>query len=399
MREAVILAGGMATRLGDIAAEVPKALLEVDGQPFIDYLAWNLRRHGIERIVVAGGRLGEQIADHVGDGSHWGVAAEVIVEPEPLGTGGAALLASRAVHGDEFLLLNGDTLFDVNYLDLALVRRETAAALAMALRPVDDASRYGSVRLAADGSRRVVAFAEKGATGPGLINGGIYALTREALAGAPEGPFSLEHDLVPRLVANGRVAGAVYRGAFIDIGVPDAYRAADAELAAWRDKRLVLLDRDGVLNVDRGWVHSPEQFEWLPGAVAAVKSLNDAGALVVVVTNQAGIARGLYSEGEYRAFERWIADRLAEAGAHLDAVYHCPHHPTEGTSELTRVCDCRKPAPGMIEAALEEFGTVRERAIFIGDSDKDLEAAQNARIRGVRYTGGDLAGLVQEVAS
>ncbi|NTU70764.1 MAG: HAD-IIIA family hydrolase [Coriobacteriia bacterium] len=394
MREAVILAGGLASRLGDIAATVPKSLLPAAGRPFIDHLAWNLRRHGIERIVVAAGRLGEQLAEHVGDGSAWGVSAKVVVEPEPLGTGGAAALAARELEGDEFLLLNGDTLLDLNYLDLALARRAAGVPLAMALREVADTARYGAVTLAADG--RVSAFAEKDREGAGLINGGVYAMTRDVFAGR-DGAFSLERDVVPTLVEQGAVAGAVYPGAFVDIGVPDAYASANAEVAAWRDKPLVLLDRDGVLNVDHGWVHTPAEWEWVPGAIAGVKAINDAGALAVVVTNQAGIARGLYTEAEYLAFERWIADRLAEHGAHLDAVYHCPHHPELGATELTRECDCRKPAPGMLLDAMRDFGADPARAVFIGDTDGDMAAAAAAGIAGVRYVGGDVATVVREV--
>jgi D,D-heptose 1,7-bisphosphate phosphatase len=394
VREAVILAGGLASRLGDIAGSVPKSMLPVAGYPFIDHLAWNLRRHGIERIVLAGGRLGDVLAEHVGDGSRWGLRAEVVIEPEPLGTGGATALAAQRLEGDEFLLLNGDTLFDVNYLDLARVRRTTGASIAMALREVDDAARYGAVRLDAI---RVTAFAEKSAVGPGLVNGGVYVLARDALAGAPAGAFSLEHDVMPALVSARRVAGSVYPGAFIDIGIPEALAIASDEVAAWRDMRMVLLDRDGVLNVDHGWTHTPEAWEWMPGAIDAVKAINDAGALAVVVTNQAGIARGLYTEAEYLAFERWIAQQLAENGAHLDAVYHCPHHPTVGDTELTRACDCRKPSPGMILAALRDFETDSARAVLVGDKESDLAAAAAAGVAAVHYVGGDVGELVRQV--
>jgi len=394
MREAVILAGGLATRLGDIASQTPKAMLQVAGRPFIDHVAWNLKRHGVEHVVVAAGRLGAQLAEHVGDGSAWGVSAEVVIEPEPLGTGGGAKLAASRLGAEEFLLLNGDTLLDVDYLDLALARRNAGASLAMALREVDDASRYGAVSL--DGTR-VTAFAEKTAAGPGLINGGVYAVDAAIFDAAPDGAFSLEHDIIAGLVADGRVAGLATDGLFVDIGVPESLAIASEQVAAWRDKPLVMLDRDGVLNVNHGWVATPERWEWLPGAVEAVKYLNRCGALVVVITNQAGIARGLYTEAEYRAFERWVGAQLALHGAHIDAVYHCPHHPSEGTSELTRVCECRKPAPGMLNAALADFGVQRERALFIGDAESDMDAASAAGVRGVRFTGGDVLEFVQQV--
>jgi D-glycero-D-manno-heptose 1,7-bisphosphate phosphatase len=394
MREAVILAGGMASRLGDAASQTPKAMLQVAGRPFIDHVAWNLKRYGVGRIVVAAGRLGDQLVAHVGDGSVWGVDAEVVVEPEPLGTGGAAALAANRLAGEEFLLLNGDTLLDVDYLDLLITRREAGASLAMALREVDDTARYGSVGF--DGTR-VTSFAEKGPTGPGFINGGVYALERSVFADSPSTAFSLEHDLLGGLVDSGRVAGVATSGLFVDIGVPESLALASQQVASWRDKPLVLLDRDGVLNVDRGWVHTAQEWEWIPGAIDAVKYLNDCGALVAVVTNQAGIARGMYTEDEYLAFERWIAEHLAVHGAHLDAVYHCPHHPTQGATELTRVCDCRKPAPGMLRTALAEFGVEAGRALFIGDKESDMAAGSAAGVRTARYAGGNVLDFVEQV--
>jgi D,D-heptose 1,7-bisphosphate phosphatase len=393
VRDAVILAGGAGTRLGALAAETPKPLLEVGGHALLDQLVWNLARHGVDRIVVSAGHLADAVERHVGDGSRWGVTARVVVEGEPLGTGGALRLAGSAVEADEFLLLNGDTLFDVNYLDLALVRRSSGADAALALREVPDAGRYGAVTLDAAGA--VASFAEKSSPGPGLVSSGVYAMARSIVAELPCGPSSLETGLLPRLAAEGRLSGRRYDGWFVDIGLPDSLAHARQAAAGWRGRRAVLLDRDGVLNVDRAHVHTPQDFEWVPGAVEAVKWLNDTGSLVIVVTNQAGIARGLYSESEYRRFEAWISARLAEKGAHVDAWYHCPHHPTEGSSELTTECECRKPAPGMLLRAVGEWALDPARTLMIGDKDSDLLAAAAAGLPAVRYEGGDLLAFVR----
>ncbi|HZL60562.1 MAG TPA: HAD family hydrolase [Stellaceae bacterium] len=159
------------------------------------------------------------------------------------------------------------------------------------------------------------------------------------------------------------------------------------------------LDRDGVLNRDNDFVHRPEDFVWIEGARQAVKRLNDAGHLVFVVTNQSGVARGLFPIADVAHLHRWIDDELKHIGAHIDAFYVCPHHPTEGKGEYRIACDCRKPAPGMLLQAMRDFPVDRAASFLIGDKDRDLAAAQTAGIRGVRYAGGDLDALVRRILS
>lgn len=158
----------------------------------------------------------------------------------------------------------------------------------------------------------------------------------------------------------------------------------------------LLLDRDGTINVDRGWVHRPEDFVWIDDAREAIKWANERGILVLVITNQSGIARGYYTEQEFRAFTAWIDRELARVGGHIDATYHCPHHPTDGKGEYLQVCRCRKPAPGLVEQALADWRFDPLRSVMIGDGDRDMDAAANAGIRGVRFEGGSLLECVQD---
>ncbi|MGB9905279.1 MAG: D-glycero-alpha-D-manno-heptose-1,7-bisphosphate 7-phosphatase, partial [Desulfotomaculales bacterium] len=181
-----------------------------------------------------------------------------------------------------------------------------------------------------------------------------------------------------------------YDGFFVDIGVPESLREADAAIPHWFKKPAVFLDRDGVLNVDRGYVHRPEDFVWTEGAPEAVKWLNDRGYLVIVVTNQAGIARGYYTEDNFRVFTDWVQGELRSRGAHLDAVYFCPHHPVEGREPYRRECDCRKPAPGLIRRALEEWDIDLSRSLMIDDREENLAAARAVGIRGAVFRGGSL---------
>ena len=391
LRQAVVLAGGLGTRLGELTRSNPKPMLSVGGRPFLEYVVWNLRRHGITRLVFCVGYLAERIMKHFGDGSRFGVAIEYVVEREPAGTGGALLLA-RPRLDEEFLVLNGDTLFDLNYLDLGLLLEETGAVAAVALRRVLDATRYGRVRL--HGSL-VIGFDEKGAGGPGLVSGGVYVLRRAALDRLPGVPSSLERDLFPALAAARSLVGRAYGGFFLDIGVPESLREAQSAVPRWRQKPAVFLDRDGVLNEDRGYVRRPEDFVWVQRAPEAVKWLNDRGYLVIVVTNQAGIARGYYTEEDFCGLMEWVQAELRRRGAHLDAVYHCPHHPEEGRGPYLAACDCRKPAPGLIRRALEEWDVDVARSLMIDDREENLAAARALGIRDAVFRGGNLLEFVR----
>jgi D-glycero-D-manno-heptose 1,7-bisphosphate phosphatase len=159
----------------------------------------------------------------------------------------------------------------------------------------------------------------------------------------------------------------------------------------------LFLDRDGVLNVDQGYVHRWEDFRWMPGAREAVAAANRAGWLVIVVTNQSGVGRGYYTEADMHALHARMAEGLAKVGGHLDAVYFCPHHP-DAAQDCYRHPDPpdRKPNPGMLLRALADLPIDRNRSLLVGDKASDMEAARRAGIRGLRFRGGDLAAFLDE---
>jgi len=171
--------------------------------------------------------------------------------------------------------------------------------------------------------------------------------------------------------------------------------AANAKLAAPR-RPAVFLDRDGVINVDHGYVSRRADFKWIPGAIAAIKALNDAGYYVFVATNQSGIARGLYSEQEMQALHEYISREVRKHGAHIDDWRHCPFHEEGTVAKFKRASDWRKPGPGMILDLMKTWSIDRARSVLIGDKKSDMGAARAAGIRGLYFAGGDLLAFVRE---
>jgi D,D-heptose 1,7-bisphosphate phosphatase len=386
LRQAVFLVGGMGTRLKDRTRNTPKPLLEVGGRPFIEYLMQEAARHGFTDIVLISGHLGDQVEALYQDKTIGGARVRVLREPQPLGTGGALRFALPHLD-DYFLLSNGDSVFDINLRAVTEPSMLVQGGVSMALRAVADDARYGRVRFE-DGMVRSFHAPEEGRSGP--INGGIYGISRDMVSRIGDGAVSLEGEIFPQLAADGLMRGRIFDGYFIDIGVPADFERADRDLAAHFTRPAVFFDRDGVLNRDGGYTYRTEDFEWMPGARAAIRLCNDRGLLVFVVTNQAGVARGFYDEEAVNTLHRWMNAQLAEVGAHVDAFEYCPHHPEGTVAGYARPCRRRKPDPGMIEDLLAAWPVDKARSLLVGDKPGDLEAAAAAGIPGYRYEGGDL---------
>lgn len=231
---ALILAGGAGTRLRSVVSDVPKPLAPVCGRPFLEYVLFQLRANGVGRAIICSGYRSGAISDHFGDGRRWGIELRYSVEAEeaPLGTAGALARAAPLAEGERLLALNGDSLFDIAIADLVEDHVRNGAALTLALATASAAGRYGSVATDADGW--VTAFAEKpDAGGAPLVNGGVYVVERGVLdAVARDRAVSLERELLPALVGRS-LRGRAFEGFFIDIGVPDDYRRAQADDVVW----------------------------------------------------------------------------------------------------------------------------------------------------------------------
>jgi D,D-heptose 1,7-bisphosphate phosphatase len=394
LRQAVILVGGLGTRLGELTKSTPKPLLPVAGRPFLDYVLFDLARQGINSVLLAARFQAPQIDRYIADSEaikRFGLDVSVSVEPKPAGTGGA-LFHLREQLDERFLVLNGDSVIDVNVLALAQAAPDALGTLTV--YPVPDASRYGTIEV--NDGRLAVFNSRPNAAGPGLVNGGVYVFNK-AILNHLKPECSLEQDIFPNLAASGELAAFKTSGFFLDIGVPESYAFAQTALPQRQRKPAVFFDRDGVLNLDHGHVGTADRFEWTAGARETIRLLNDTGHYVFVATNQAGVAKGKYAEVDVLAVHQHMQRELAEMGAHIDDFRYCPFHPDAVVEVYRRISDWRKPQPGMLLDLMEKWPVDASRSVLIGDQSTDIEAASAAGLKGLRFMGDDLLRFWQSI--
>ncbi|MBL6934588.1 MAG: HAD-IIIA family hydrolase [Alphaproteobacteria bacterium] len=366
--QAVILAGGLGTRLLPLTKKCPKPMIEIHGRPFLEYLIEMLRDQGLRRIVMLLGYMPDAITGYFGDGSSWGVSIEYNITDVADDTGTRLRLAGDLLD-DTFLLLYCDNYWPLRYKALcAAYDKSGVAAQVVAYANRDGYSRDNLI--IEDG---LVTAYDKSRTRPGLsgVDLGFLLMRKSLLDLLPGGNISLEAELYPRLVAERQLAAFVSDHRYYSV-------SSHQRLPLTRDflerRPMILLDRDGVLNkrMPSGtYVRSWQEWEWAEGALEALELLNRAGYRSAVITNQAGIARGEMTLEEVETIHRRMRAEAEAAGGKIHEVYMCPHHWDDD-------CQCRKPKPGMLFQAQRDFSLDLTRTTFVGDDDRDRQAAENA---------------------
>ena len=379
--EAVVLAGGMGTRLRSAVADLPKCLAPVAGRPFLAWLLDDMREAGFDHIILSLGYRHEAVEAWVATRPDRDTIS-CVVETEPLGTGGGVRLALAQAREAEVFVLNGDTYFGVDFQAMRNFHQQRGATATLALKRMYGFDRYGEVVCDADGT--VTAFREKQSCDEGLINGGIYLIGRDALQAMPE-KFSLEKDYFEPLASRGALAGFRSDGYFIDIGIPEDYARAQRDFAsgAWRPYPYdaLLLDRDGVINVLRpgDYVKTFDEFVFCEGALEALRLLNPLFRRIVIVSNQRGVGRGRMTLEDLDAIHAWMCARIREKGGRIDRIYVC----TATDDADPR----RKPNTGMMDEVRADFPDIDpQRSLLAGDSASDLLFAKRVGIPAVRIT-------------
>jgi histidinol-phosphate phosphatase family protein len=391
----VIMAGGRGTRLGEHARTIPKPMVPIGGQPNLEHQVALAARHGFTSLLFLVSHLADRVEAHFGDGRRFGVGVSYCVEDPPLGTAGALRHAGELLQ-DRFLVLYGDVFVDC---DLARVWADHAnhhPIATLIVHPNDHP--YDSDLVEADAEGWITAIHPKSRPQdqylPNMVNAGVTVIERKILASIPPGQhLDLASEIFPTLALEGGRLRA-YRSAeyFKDFGTPDRLARVRSDFETGKIARCrrayprpaVFLDRDGVINEHVSYLSDPAQMALIPGAAAAIRRLNEAGFLVIVVTNQPVVARGECTADVLRLIHNKMEALLGREHAWIDAIYFCPHHPDKGfpgeIPELKIDCTCRKPKTGMFDQAVQDWNIELSSSYGIGDSRRDVMAARRMGI-------------------
>lgn len=363
--QAAILCGGLGARLRPLTDTLPKPMAPVNGRPFLLHLIEQLRDQGVQRIVLLTGYLGDIIREYFGDGSRWGVQIHHSSGPAEWETG-RRLWEARQSLDRRFFLLYSDNFVPVSLERIAALHASRPADVTLVLQR----KAKGNIRLGADGE---IDLYDPTRTAPALdyVEIGYMLVERDAvLAALPSTDVSFSC-VLERLVAQGRVNGLVSHDRYHSISDPQRWRLAEQYL---QPKRILMIDRDGTINArppKAHYVRSWDDFHFIADSVDAMRQLAARGFRFIVVSNQAGIARGMQDAETVDEINRRMIAELGARGVDVLAVYVCPHHWDDG-------CDCRKPQPGLFFRASREHLLRIDRTVYVGDDPRDCQAAFNA---------------------
>lgn len=397
--QAVILAGGKGTRLAARLNGRPKPLVDVCGVPLLQRQIEQLTSQGVQDFVVLVNHAADQIIDFLKARHDFGCRIALVDDGDPRGTAGAVLHCLERLD-DRFLVVYGDTLFNIDLGRFLAAHEGSGADASLFLHPNDHPQDSDLVEV--DDARRIIGFHPyphpEGVFLPNLVNAAFYIVEKRALEPYRDFPVPSDFakELFPRMLADGaRLSGYPSFEYIKDLGTPARLEKVEKHLASGLVDRsslltpqpCVFLDRDGTLNELRDYVREPEALSLFPGAGRSVRRLNDAGLRTALITNQPVIARGECSFEDLRRIHNKLETVLAEDGAFLDRIYFCPHHPDRGFAgerpELKVVCDCRKPATGLLDRARLDLNTDVSGSWFVGDSTADLLAARAFGLRSI----------------
>ena len=391
----VIMAGGKGTRIASVASDIPKPMIPVAGKPVLEHEIACLKAQGYDDLIITVSHLGHIITNHFGDGSKFGVHIEYFREETPLGNAGALLHLKEKLTKD-FLLLNADAVFDIDFDRFVAAHRRHGGLATLFTHPNDHP--YDSGLIVADAAGCVTRWLTKEDERKGYyrnrVNAGLHVLSPKLLEQAFDTPkVDLDRQILKPLAGTGKMFVYDSPEYVKDMGTPARYAAVcndflEGKVQARnlkRKQKAIFLDRDGTINEYVGFLRNIDAFRLIDGVSEAVKRINQSGYLAIVVTNQPVIARGEVTVPELNEIHNKMETLLGQDGAYVDAIYYCPHHPHKGyegeVAELKIDCDCRKPKAGMLFQAAKDFNIDLSQSWMIGDGENDLLCGKNGGCR------------------
>lgn len=389
------MAGGKGTRLRSITNdEIPKPMAPVGGKPILQWQVEELCAHGVTDIVIIVGHLGHKIRQFFQDGADFGVSIHYIEETQPLGTAGALSLLPPLLKESTFLLVFGDVLFHIDLSRMMKFHRDNKAIATLFAHP--NAHPYDSDLVVCEPNGRVQYFDSKHNRRNywyhNCVNAGLYMMESRICFSVPaDTKVDLEKQLLAGLIHHCEPVFAYKSPEYIkDVGTVERIAHAEEELqngfifvhSLTEQQKAIFLDRDGTINKKNGLIYREDQFELENSVVDAIRFINRSGYLAIVITNQPVVAKGLCSIADVDAIHKKMETLLGQAGAYLDAVRFCPHHPDKGYPEenpdYKKSCRCRKPDIGMLEDCARQYNIDMSKSWMIGDTTVDIQTGINA---------------------
>ena len=401
----VIMAGGKGTRIAAVRSDLPKPMIPVCGKPILEWQIENLKASGLTDIVLVIGHLGEVIKDYFGDGSRWDVTISYFIETQPLGTAGALFRMPELQ--EDFLLMSGDVMLDVNFNRFINFHKEHQALASLTVHPnnhpFDSSLIVTEILPASNGgmpihTNRVVKWMNKEDERlyyRNIVNAGIEMISprllEEARAKLPSlDKVDLDRDVLKPAIESGKIYAYETSEYIKDMGTPERLVEVENDLLSGKiaahnlsvKQKAVFLDRDGTINKTNGFLTDINEFELIEGAAEAIRRINKSGYLAVVVTNQPVIARGDCSFEQLQEIHNKMETLLGKEGAFIDGLFLCPHHTDKGFEgeriEYKLDCECRKPKAGLFVQAQKALNIDLSQSYMVGDSAIDIKAAENA---------------------
>lgn len=397
----VIMAGGRGTRISDLFSDIPKPLIPIDGIPVLERELISLRDQGFQDIILTVGYRSNQIIEYFGNGNGLGTHIEYFVEKEPLGNAGALFKLGLQ---EDFLLLNADAVFDIDFNRFVDFHHKKGGLVTLFTHP--NSHPYDSGLIIADKNGMVQRWLTKEDDRPqwykNRVNAGLHVLSPKVLTGfdptiigtevnGKRVKVDLDRQILKCLCGTGKMFCYDSPEYVKDMGTPERYNQVCRDFKSGvvtaknlkNKQKAIFLDRDGTINKYVGFLRDTDKFELLPGVAEAIKKINESGYLAIVVTNQPVIARGEVTWSQLQEIHNKMETLLGKEGAYLDGIYFCPHHPDKGyegeIAELKINCNCRKPKPGLLFKAAEDFNIDLEDSWMVGDGKNDILAGKNAR--------------------
>lgn len=368
--QAVILAGGSGTRLQPFTFESPKPMYPINGRPFLDHLLDQISEFGITDVILLLGYKAQKIVDYLSVHPREGLHIEYVITPEDCDTGARIRGAAHLIH-DDFLLMYCDNYCPISFLQQYQAFRNNHALVQMTAYANKDG--YTKNNLRVEAGKVLIYDKDRVSSGLNSVDIGYAIIAHEVLTEIPEDEnFNFERFVYGKALHAGRLYAGITEHRYYSIG---SYARMELTQRFFSGRKALFLDRDGTINVrpqKACYVESPSDFVWLPNAPQAIKMFNDAGWLVLLVSNQPGLARGRLTTGMLDAIHKKMNADLIVQGAWIDKIYFCPHNWDEG-------CGCRKPNPGMLYQAQRDFDlNIPRDCLLIGDDERDIEAADRA---------------------